>query len=134
MGIDRVSAYPISRIARRDGTRRAAYSAAALTSRWSAGFADVPPKVPRASDMKLPIIYGTQSIAGSGKGSMRPTMKPVTMGATTPIMLLEKFMMPPNVPAPPFGATSEGRDPVTGAAADSPVNAGVGAAASASLG
>jgi hypothetical protein len=45
------------------------------------------------------------------------------MGATTPIMLLEKFMMPPTAPTPALGATRDGRDQATGAAAASPVNA-----------
>ena len=52
-----------------------------------------------------------------------PTTNPVTAGATTPIMLLAKFMMPPMVPVPPFGAISEGIDQPTGAAADSPLRA-----------
>src|SRR6185312_9244651 len=59
----------------------------------------------------------------STKEWVLPTTKPVTMGATTPIMLLEKFMMPPTAPTPALGATSEGRDQATGAAAASPVKA-----------
>src|SRR5260370_1987720 len=52
-----------------------------------------------------------------------PTMKPVTIGATAPIRLLTKFMMPPTVAAPPFGAISDGIDQPTGAAAASPARA-----------
>jgi hypothetical protein len=44
-------------------------------------------------------------------------MKPVTTGAATPIKLLTKFMMPPIVPTPPFGAMSDGSDQPTGVAA-----------------
>lgn len=49
-----------------------------------------------------------------------PTMKPVAIGAMMPITLFAKFMMPPTVPTPPRGATSDGSDQPTGAAAARP--------------
>src|ERR1700730_1776848 len=52
-----------------------------------------------------------------------PTMYPVVIGATTPIMLFKKFMIPPIVPVPPRGAIKDGIDQPTGAAAANPLSA-----------
>ncbi len=56
------------------------------------------------------------------KDCVAPTIKPVMIGAAMPVMLLRKFMMPPIVAAPPFGAISEGIDQPAGAAAASPLS------------
>src|ERR1019366_4003833 len=47
-------------------------------------------------------------------------MRPVAIGAAIPIALTAKFMMPPTAPTPPFGATRDGSDQPTGAAAARP--------------
>jgi hypothetical protein len=57
------------------------------------------------------------------KDRVAPTMWPVVIGATTPIMLFKKFMIPPIVAVPPRGAIREGIDQPTGAAAASPLSA-----------
>src|SRR3954469_13516746 len=48
------------------------------------------------------------------------TMKPVVIGATTPIRLLMKLVKPPTVAVPPRGLISDTTEEATGAAAEIP--------------
>ena len=69
----------------------------------------------------MPMISTTPAVINAPVNEcVAPTMYPVVTGATTPIILFKKFMMPPMVPVPPRGAISDGIDQPTGAAAAKP--------------
>src|SRR3954468_10470448 len=57
------------------------------------------------------------------KDLVQPTMKPVVMGATTPIKLFTKLVKPPTVAVPPRGLISDTTEDATGAAAEMPDSA-----------